>query len=96
MYLPLVAERAAVVAQKIRSNNWPMVSFIHNGSKITTWMGYSFKQNQKHKIQSHILKIRPSFLNLKMQIIRLAQGTGVVHQLTKTVTFIATPMIKFI
>ena len=20
-----------------------MVSFIHNGSKITTWMGYSFK-----------------------------------------------------
>ena len=26
-----------------RNNNWPMVSFIHNGSEITTWMGYSFK-----------------------------------------------------
>ena len=26
-----------------KSNNWPMVSFIHNGSEITTWMGYSFK-----------------------------------------------------
>ena len=28
---------------KNRSNNWPMVSFIDNGSEITTWMGYSFK-----------------------------------------------------
>ena len=26
-----------------RSNNWPMVGFIHNGSEITTWMGHSFK-----------------------------------------------------
>ena len=39
-----------------RSNNLPMVSFVHNGSGITTWMGYSFKQNQKHKIQSNIFK----------------------------------------
>ena len=38
-----VAKKAAEVAQKKKSNNWPMVSFIHNGSEITTWMGHSFK-----------------------------------------------------
>ena len=37
-----VVKKAAEVAQK-KSNNWPMVSFIHNGSEITTWMGHSFK-----------------------------------------------------
>ena len=37
-----VAKKADEVAQK-KSNNWPMVSFIHNGSEITTWMGHSFK-----------------------------------------------------
>ena len=26
-----------------KSNNWPIVSFIHNGSEITIWMGHSFK-----------------------------------------------------
>ena len=26
-----------------KSNNWPMVSFIHNGSEITAWMRHSFK-----------------------------------------------------
>ena len=26
-----------------KSNKWPMVSFIHDGSKITTSMGHSFK-----------------------------------------------------
>ena len=26
-----------------RSNNYPMVSFIHSGSEITTWMEYNFK-----------------------------------------------------
>ena len=37
-----VAKKAVEVAQK-RSHNWPMVSFIHNGSEITTWTGHSFK-----------------------------------------------------
>ena len=37
-----VAKKAAEVAQKW-SHNWPMVSFIHNGSEITTWTGHSFK-----------------------------------------------------
>ena len=37
-----VAKKAAEVEHK-KSNNWPMVSFIHNGSEITTWMGHSFK-----------------------------------------------------
>ena len=26
-----------------KSNNWPVVRFIHNGSEITTWMGFNFK-----------------------------------------------------
>ena len=43
-------------------NNWPMLSFNHIWSDITTWMGYSFKTKiQKHKIKSNILKIRTSF-----------------------------------
>ena len=37
-----VAKKAVEVAQK-KSNNWPIVSFIHNGSEIKTWIGYSFK-----------------------------------------------------
>ena len=37
-----------------------MVSFIHNGSEITTWIGYNFK-NQKRKIQSNIFKINIFF-----------------------------------
>ena len=57
-----------------RSNNWPMVSFIHNGNGITTWIGYSFKtKSTKSKKRSNIFKIA-SFLKLKLQIIRLAQG----------------------
>ena len=64
------AKKAAEVEQK-KSNNWPMVSFIHNGSEITTWMGHSFKT--KNKIQSNIFKITMSFLNLKLRIIRLGQ-----------------------
>ena len=35
-----VAKKLQKVHRK-RSNNWTMVSFIHNGSEITTWMGYS-------------------------------------------------------
>ena len=37
-----VVKKAAEVAQK-NSNNWHMVSFIHNGSEITTWMRLNFK-----------------------------------------------------
>ena len=37
-----VAKKAAEVSQK-KKNNWPMVSFIHNGSEMKTWMGHSFK-----------------------------------------------------
>ena len=37
-----VAEKAAKVAQK-KSNNWPMVIFIHNGSEVITWVGHNFK-----------------------------------------------------
>ena len=49
-----------------------MVSFTHNGSEITTWIPSKSKaQNLK---QSNIFKIRTSFLNLELQINRLAQG----------------------
>ena len=45
-----VAKKATEVVQK-KSNNWPMVSFIYNGSEITTWMGYCFKtKSTKSKI----------------------------------------------
>ena len=45
-----VAKKAAESAQE-RSDNWPMVSFVHNGSDITTWMGYNFKiKNTKSKV----------------------------------------------
>ena len=37
-----VAKKAAEAEQK-KSNNQPMVSFIHDGSKITTLMEHSFK-----------------------------------------------------
>ena len=30
-----------------KSNNWPMVSFIYNGSEITTCMGHNFKIKSK-------------------------------------------------
>ena len=54
-----------------------MVSFIHNGSEITTWMGHSFKTTKAQHPEQHfyhgIFKIT-SFLNFKLQIIRLAQG----------------------
>ena len=63
--------KAAGVAQK-RSNNWPMMSFIHDGNERTAWMGYSFK-TKSTKFKATFLKIRRSFLNLKLQIIRLAK-----------------------
>ena len=57
-----------------RSNKWPMVRFINNGSEITTLMGYSFKTESTNTKQSNIYKKRTYFLSLKLQIIRLAQG----------------------
>ena len=50
-----------------------MVSFIHNGSEIITWMGAQL-QNQKHKIQSNFFKITTPLFDFKLQIIRLEQG----------------------
>ena len=36
------------------SNDWPMVSFIHNGSELATWIGYSFKiKSTKSKAKQH-------------------------------------------
>ena len=54
-----------------KSSKWPIVSFIHNGSEITTWMGYNFR-TKSTKSQATFLK--NLFLNFKLQIILLAQG----------------------
>ena len=62
-----------------------MVSFILNGSEITTWMGYNFKTKCKSAKSQVTFLRKTSFLNLKLQIIRL-------H--TKSTIFIATPMKK--
>ena len=56
-----------------RSNNWTMVRFIHNGGDKTICMGYSFKTTSTKSNRSNIFKKRTSFLNLKLQIIRLEQ-----------------------
>ena len=69
-----------------------MVSFIHNESEMTTWMGHSFKT----KRTKCIFKIALFFLNFKLQIIRLAQRHWLVHQLSKTTIFIAIPMKQHI
>ena len=53
-----VAKKDGEVAQK-KSNKWPMVSFIHNGGEITTWMGHSFKT--KKIIQNNVFKIQRLF-----------------------------------
>ena len=46
-------KNAAEIAQK-KSNNWTMVSFIYNGSEITTWTGYSFKtKSTKSNAKQH-------------------------------------------
>ena len=42
------AKKAAKVAQK-NSNNWPMVSFIHNGSEITKSQSKSQNPEQHFK-----------------------------------------------
>ena len=47
-----IAKKDAEVAQK-KSNNLLIVSFIHNGSEITTWIGHSFK-NQKQNLEQHL------------------------------------------
>ena len=65
-----VVKKVAKLHRK-KGNNWPMVSFIHNGSEITTWMGHSFK-TKSTKSKATFLTT-PSF-NFKLAIIRLAQG----------------------
>ena len=69
--IPPTQPKKLLKLHRKKGNNWPMVSFIHNGSEITTWMGHSFKT--KSKIQSNIFKITMSFLNFILQIIRRAQ-----------------------
>ena len=58
-------------------------------------MGYSFKTKNTKSKATFVRKEYTSFCNLKLQIIRLAQGHWtLLCQLTKTAIFIATPMKK--
>ena len=43
------------------SNNWPMRSFIQNGSKTITWTGYSLK-TKRHRIQGKTTFFRKKHL----------------------------------
>ena len=45
--------KKALVAQKKEQYNWPMVSFIHNGSELTTWKGHSFKTKSTKNPEQH-------------------------------------------
>ena len=66
-----------------------MVSFSHNGSEITAWMGYSFQtKSTKSKAKQH--------LTSSCKSLDWHKDTGIVRQLTKTTIFIATPMKKHI
>ena len=40
--LPINKQQRKMVGRK-ESNNWPMVSFVHNGKKILTMIRHSFK-----------------------------------------------------
>ena len=71
--IPLTQLKKLLKLHTKKSNSWPMVSFIHDGSDITTWRKHSFK-TKKHKIQCNILNVTMSFLNFKLQINRFAQG----------------------
>ena len=44
-----------------RSNKWPIVRFINNGSEITTLMGYSFKTKSTNTKKSNIYKKEHTF-----------------------------------
>ena len=51
-----MAKEAAEVAQK-KEQYSSRVSFIHNGSETTTWMGYGFKtKSTKSKAKQHLDK----------------------------------------
>ena len=51
--LPALLKKRQKLHRK-RTNNWSIVSFIHSGSEITTWMGYSFKtKSTKSKAKQH-------------------------------------------
>ena len=52
-----IAKKAPKVAQK-KSNNWYMVSLSHNGSEITTWMGYSLKAKSKKSIATSFFEFQ--------------------------------------
>ena len=41
--IPLTSLKKLLKWHRKKSNNWPMVGFIHNGSEITIWMRHSFK-----------------------------------------------------
>ena len=57
------------------SNNWPMRSFIQNGSKTITWTGYSLKtpKGTESKAKQHFLE-KNIFSESQATVVGLAQG----------------------
>ena len=92
--IPLTQLKELLKLHRKKNNNWPMVSFIRNRSEITT-RNWAQLQNQKHKIQSNVFKIT-SFLNFKLQIIRLAQRALELYanSLKQLATFIIVAPMK--
>ena len=51
-----------------------MVSFIHTGSEIINWLGYSFKTKSTNSKAKQHLYNKNILFESQLQIIRLAQG----------------------
>ena len=81
--MPLTYLRKLQKLHSKKSNNWPMVSFIHNGSEITTWMRYSFK-TKSAKSKSTFLRWEHLFWISSCRSLDKHKGTGAVRQLSKT------------
>ena len=90
---PLMQLKKLQKLHRKRSNNWPLVSFIHNGSETTTWMGYSLNtKSTKYKDKNMFFEFQAASCRSLDQ----HKDTGGVHQLTKTAIFKVKPMKKHI
>ena len=65
-----------------KSNNWPMVSFIHNGSGITTWMAHSFKTKSAVSHRG-VVVITTEELHSAIPELRFCAGSSPAHDVFK-------------
>ena len=62
-YNLLNSQNITIKLHRKKSNNWPMVSFIHNVSEITTSMEHSFNTKNTKSRATFLRFLRSSFLN---------------------------------